>query len=166
MRRRLAAAAAAGATLALAPHGHDVRPEASKESTSAAPPGGPFVPHPSPVEVSRSAPLVALPAPETPTTTVVEPRTAPLPVRVLGHDLEVTAYCLSGVMADGQQVHAGAAASDLYPLGTHLEVSGFGEVTVEDRSAPGATDLDLWMPSCAAARQWGRRRVSVTEEAA
>jgi 3D (Asp-Asp-Asp) domain-containing protein len=78
----------------------------------------------------------------------------------VGTSLSVTAYCLTGRMADGQRVHPGAAAGNRWPFGTRLSVPGWGVVTVEDRIGHGS-DLDLWTPSCAAARSWGRRRLVV-----
>ncbi len=73
-----------------------------------------------------------------------------------------TAYCLSGVMADGTGVRAGSVASNRYPLGTVLEVTpapaGRRRWIVRDRIGWG-TELDFWLPTCAAARTWGRRVV-------
>lgn len=76
-----------------------------------------------------------------------------------------TAYCLHGRMANGQRVHFGAVAMNMLPLGTRISVSrsptGLRRHTVADRIGWG-TQLDFWVPSCAQARQWGRRRVKVT----
>lgn len=78
--------------------------------------------------------------------------------------VESTAYCLTGTMANGQRAHRGAVAANRWPLGTRLRVtpSPVGElVTVEDRIGHGS-ELDFAMPGdCAAARQWGRRAVTV-----
>jgi 3D (Asp-Asp-Asp) domain-containing protein len=75
-----------------------------------------------------------------------------------------TAYCLSGVMADGTVVRAGSVASNQYPLGTVLEVTpapaGRRRWTVRDRIGWG-TELDFWLPTCGAARTWGRRLVGL-----
>ena len=47
-----------------------------------------------------------------------------------------TSYCQSGIMADGQMTHMGAAAGNMWPLGTRLEIlSGSHQgtsVTIED----------------------------------
>ncbi len=79
--------------------------------------------------------------------------------------LDSTAYCETGTMADGQRTHVGAAAADGYAFGTRLLITSGPEagsvVVIEDRSAPGATDLDIWMPSCAAAIDYGRRVIKV-----
>jgi 3D (Asp-Asp-Asp) domain-containing protein len=73
-----------------------------------------------------------------------------------------TAYCLSGVMADGSTVRAGSVAHNGLPLGTHVTISppfaGRRRFTVRDRIGWG-TQLDLWTGSCAFANQWGRRTV-------
>lgn len=79
-----------------------------------------------------------------------------------GIRLVSTAYCLRGTMANGEQVHAGAAASNHFPLGTRVTVLDTGaSYIIKDRSAPGATGLDIWMSSCEAARNYGRRSVTV-----
>lgn len=158
MRRHLAAASAVVGAVVLSHHGHHVRQEGpTKSAASAIPPGGTFDPHDESPEVSRSEPLVSVPAPDTSTTT--EARRVPPPVRVIG-PVDVTAYCQDGTMADGRLTHVGAAASNDWPFGTLLEVVGYGEVTVEDRIGSGS-QLDIWMPSCAAAREFGRRWLEV-----
>jgi 3D (Asp-Asp-Asp) domain-containing protein len=76
-----------------------------------------------------------------------------------------TAYCLRGTMANGLPVRYGAVAMNMVPLGTRIWVSrsptGLRRHTVMDRIGWG-TQLDFWVPSCARAVQWGRRRVRVT----
>jgi 3D (Asp-Asp-Asp) domain-containing protein len=52
------------------------------------------------------------------------------------------------------------AASNTHPFGTRLLVEGVGEVTVEDRIGWGS-DLDLFGPSEAFCRQFGRRHLRV-----
>lgn len=78
-----------------------------------------------------------------------------------------TSYCpgsSGSVMADGSHVRWGSAASNRHPFGTRLRLLGGvrfrGRRTfvVRDRIGYGS-DLDLWSPSCAASRQWGRRTV-------
>jgi 3D (Asp-Asp-Asp) domain-containing protein len=64
-------------------------------------------------------------------------------------------------MANGQQVHHGAAASRLWPLGTRIQHPG-GVVTITDRTGPGTwSQLDIWMSSCDAAVAYGRRTIRV-----
>lgn len=79
-----------------------------------------------------------------------------------------TSYCLTGGMASGRRVYVGAVAANRYKLGTRLHAwpNPWGDpamvFTVEDRSAPGATDLDFGMPGqCARARAWGTRPTTV-----
>lgn len=78
----------------------------------------------------------------------------------------VTAYCDTGSRnAAGEWPTAGTAAANAYPLGTRLQVQGVGLVIVEDRSAPGTTDVDLYLgdrPDClAAATEFGRQELLV-----
>lgn len=87
-----------------------------------------------------------------------------------GTVLVVTEYCYTGSRnAAGKWPTVGTAAANAYPLGTRLYVEGVGVVVVEDRSAPGATDVDLYGGSdagCEArAVAWGRRYLEVREAA-
>lgn len=84
----------------------------------------------------------------------------------LGQVLTVTAYCPTGSRnAAGNWPTVGTAAGNAWPLGTRLHVAGVGDVVIEDRSAPNATDLDLFLgddPGCEArALAWGRRLLMV-----
>lgn len=73
-----------------------------------------------------------------------------------------TAYCRTGLTAAGTWTHRGTAASELR-FGTQLYVPGYGTATVLDRGgAIGPRRLDLYMASCAAAQQWGRRPVKIS----
>jgi 3D (Asp-Asp-Asp) domain-containing protein len=88
------------------------------------------------------------------------------PVRTNGNGLRqtfvVTAYCNPGLTAAGTQAGWGTAAADL-ELGTQLYVPGYGKATVLDRgSGVGPGQLDLYMPNCAEAEQWGRRSLPVS----
>lgn len=82
-----------------------------------------------------------------------------------GSFLTSTAYCETGLMANGQHTHIGAVAANRWPIGTRLRVSdspyGPGVFLVEDRYGWG-TQLDFATPGdCARARAWGRRSVRV-----
>lgn len=52
------------------------------------------------------------------------------------------------------------AAGNRWPFGTRLRVEGRGVVTITDRIGHGS-QLDLFMTTCAAARQFGRRHLLV-----
>jgi 3D (Asp-Asp-Asp) domain-containing protein len=83
-----------------------------------------------------------------------------------GHVVDVTMYCYTGSRnAAGNWPTVGTAAGNAWPLGTHLHVEGVGVVVIEDRSAPGATGVDLYGGSdagCEArAAAWGRRYLNV-----
>ena len=75
-----------------------------------------------------------------------------------------TSYCQSGIMADGQMTHMGAAAGNMWPLGTRLEIlSGSHQgtsVTIEDRIGWGS-QLDFFTWSCRAAIDYGREQIEV-----
>ena len=73
-----------------------------------------------------------------------------------------TAYCLKGKMANGQKVHQGAIAADPRVLrrNTVVTIVGRGTYVVKDTGgAIKGNRVDLWMPSCKAARNFGRRKV-------
>lgn len=78
--------------------------------------------------------------------------------------VQSTAYCLSGRMADGSYVRLGSVAMNILPLGKKIRVSrsptGIRTNVVRDRIGWG-TQLDFWVSSCAQARAWGRRMVTV-----
>jgi 3D (Asp-Asp-Asp) domain-containing protein len=63
------------------------------------------------------------------------------------------------IMADGNHVYNGAAASNLFPFGTKIEIPALfgGKIfTVEDRMSPRIKNtVDLWMPSVAKAVYFG-----------
>lgn len=80
--------------------------------------------------------------------------------------LSATAYCQSGKTAAGTQTHAGIVAADprVLPVGSVLRIiepDGWaGIYTVMDTGGRiKGRDLDIFMPSCARAEQFGRRSV-------
>ena len=92
------------------------------------------------------------------------PVTGPAPA---GSTLTVssTGYSLPGRTATGIPVGWGVVAVDpsVIPLGTRLTVPGYGEGVAADRgSAVRGADIDLWFPTLAQARAWGRRTVTIT----
>ena len=67
--------------------------------------------------------------------------------------------------ASGLPVGVGVIAVDptVIPLGTRLFVPGYGPgVAADVGAAIKGNIIDLWMPSTAAARAWGRRTVTIT----
>ncbi len=79
--------------------------------------------------------------------------------------VDAVAYHLAGRTSSGLPVGVGVVAVDpnVIPLGTRLFVPGYGTAVAADTGASirGAI-IDLWMPSTAAARAWGRRTVTIT----
>ena len=79
--------------------------------------------------------------------------------------VDAVAYHLAGRTSSGLPVGVGVVAVDpnVIPLGTRLFVPGYGTAVAADTGAAirGAI-IDLWMPSTAAARAWGRRTVTIT----
>lgn len=79
--------------------------------------------------------------------------------------VDAVAYHLPGKTAYGLPVGKGIVAVDpkLIPLGTQLFVPGYGRAVAADvGTAIKGRIIDLWMPSTAAARKWGRRTVMIT----
>jgi len=108
---------------------------------------------------------------ETPTTPVADttPAAAPAaaPARAGTRTLVVdaVAYHLPGRTASGLPVGVGVIAVDptVIPLGTRVFVPGYGPgVAADVGAAIKGNIIDLWMPTTAAARAWGRRTVTIT----
>jgi 3D (Asp-Asp-Asp) domain-containing protein len=113
------------------------------------------------VRLSAETPPRAAPPAATPSSPVVSasaPGTRTLVV-------DAVAYHLPGHTASGLPVGVGVIAVDptVIPLGTRVFVPGYGAAVAADvGSAIRGTIIDLWMPSTAAARAWGRRTVTIT----
>jgi 3D (Asp-Asp-Asp) domain-containing protein len=79
--------------------------------------------------------------------------------------VSATAYSMPGRTATGARVGWGIVAVDPHaiPLGTRMTIPGYGEGVAADTglSVVGAT-IDLWFPTLAKARAWGRRTVTIT----
>lgn len=114
-------------------------------------------------------------APSPPASTAADPPAdvqppAPAPAPAAGRDertLRVTAtgYSLPGRTATGMPVGWGVVAVDpsVIPLGTKLTIPGYGEgVAADVGSGVRGSMIDLWFPTAAQARAWGRRTVTVT----
>ncbi|HXF97341.1 MAG TPA: 3D domain-containing protein [Gaiellaceae bacterium] len=79
--------------------------------------------------------------------------------------MDAVAYHLPGRTALGIPCRKGVVAVDprVIPLGTRLYVPGYGRAIAADvGTAIKGRIIDLWMPSTAAARAWGRRTVTIT----
>ena len=76
-----------------------------------------------------------------------------------------TGYSLPGHTATGMPVGWGVVAVDpsVIPLGTRMTIPGYGDAVAADvGSAVRGNTIDLWFPSLAQARAWGRRTVTIT----
>ena len=84
-----------------------------------------------------------------------------------GGSFTATAYCLKGRTAMGHGVRRGIIAADprVLRLGSRINLgagSYSGEYLVSDTGgAVKGRKIDIWMPSCAEARRFGRRTVSI-----
>jgi 3D (Asp-Asp-Asp) domain-containing protein len=79
--------------------------------------------------------------------------------------VDAVAYHLPGKTASGLRCAKGAVAVDpkLIPLGTHMYVPGYGAAVAADvGTAVKGRIIDLWMPTDAAARKWGRKTITIT----
>ena len=79
--------------------------------------------------------------------------------------VDAVAYHLPGRTASGLPCAKGVVAVDprLLPLGTQMYVPGYGPAIAADvGTAVKGRIIDLWMPTDAAARRWGRRTVTIT----
>jgi peptidoglycan DL-endopeptidase CwlO len=76
-----------------------------------------------------------------------------------------TGYSMSGHTATGAPTGWGVVAVDpnLIPLGTGMTIPGYGSgVAADTGSAIQGATIDLWFPTVAQARAWGRRTVTIT----
>ncbi len=81
---------------------------------------------------------------------------------------EATAFSTEGITKGGTETRFGTAAADprLFPLGTRVRLSGAGRYSgtyvVADTGAKVAgRHVDIYLPSTAAAKEFGKRRVRV-----
>ncbi len=90
----------------------------------------------------------------------------PAPVVGTGHVRTVssTAYCLRSRTADGGRGYDGSVAMNGVPFGSKwkaLTGPRAGQVfTVNDRIGH-SSQFDIWMSSCAAALQYGRKEIQI-----
>jgi 3D (Asp-Asp-Asp) domain-containing protein len=79
--------------------------------------------------------------------------------------VDAVAYSLPGSTALGIPVRKGVVAVDpaLIPLGTKMHVPGYGRSIAADVGhAIKGRIIDLWFPTTEKAREWGRRKVTIT----
>jgi len=100
-------------------------------------------------------------------TTTAAPALGPAPQAAAGRTIVVssTGYSLPGHTATGMPVGWGVVAVDpaVIPLGTRLTIPGYGEAVAADTGgAVRGTMIDLWFPTLAQARAWGRRTLTIT----
>lgn len=80
-------------------------------------------------------------------------------------EVDAVAYSLPGKTALGIPVRRGVVAVDpaLIPLGTRMHVPGYGRgIAADVGHAIKGPIIDLWFPTRAKARKWGRRTVTIT----
>ena len=92
---------------------------------------------------------------------------APIPIAPGGRSLTVSAtgYSMHGRTATGAPTGWGVVAVDpsVIPLGTRLTIPGYGSgVAADTGSAIQGATIDLWFPTVAQARAWGRRTVTIS----
>jgi len=78
--------------------------------------------------------------------------------------VSATGYSLRGRTATGIPVGWGVVAVDpsVIPLGTRMTIPGYGEgIAADTGSAVVGATIDLWFPTLAQARAWGRQTVTI-----
>ena len=79
--------------------------------------------------------------------------------------VSATGYSLRGRTATGIPVGWGVVAVDpsVIPLGTRMTIPGYGEgIAADTGSAVVGATIDLWFPTLAQARAWGRQTVTIS----
>jgi 3D (Asp-Asp-Asp) domain-containing protein len=86
--------------------------------------------------------------------------------KAVGSTYTATAYCLKGKMANGQTVHSGAIAADrkVLPLGSKVKIGNSHYVVKDTGGAIKGKRIDIWLSTCSAAKQYGRRQVNLLLE--
>ena len=79
--------------------------------------------------------------------------------------VDVVAYCGGVGTASGLPLGWGTVAVDtsIFPFGTKMYIPGYGNgVAADTGSAIIGKIIDIWFPTCAQARAWGRKTLSIT----
>jgi len=77
--------------------------------------------------------------------------------------LIITAYCLTGTMANGEKVHQHSIACPrAWKEGTKVEILK-KEYVCHDKLGPQYKRgrIDIWMPKCSDARKWGKKKLTI-----
>jgi 3D (Asp-Asp-Asp) domain-containing protein/peptidoglycan hydrolase CwlO-like protein len=111
---------------------------------------------------SESTPVEPAPAPQQPA-----PQPTPGPHNPGGSPMtvDVVAYCGGVGTASGLPLGWGTVAVDtrIFPFGTKMYIPGYGDGVAADRgSAIVGKIIDIWFPTCAQARAWGRKTLTIT----
>ena len=78
-------------------------------------------------------------------------------------EMIVTAYCLTGIMANGERVHNHSIACPRrYKLGTEMIILGKNYTCHDRLSKKYDNSIDIWMPSCKDAIKFGKQKLKVT----
>lgn len=92
----------------------------------------------------------------------------PIEPSLLWHPFQATAYCDYGFTASGVYVREGIVAGDprVLPLGSVIDIRVDDEVLREYRVMDTGGKIkgyiiDIWMPTCEEATEFGRREVDV-----
>ena len=76
-----------------------------------------------------------------------------------------TGYAIRGSTATGIPTAPGVVAVDpsVIPLGSRLTIPGYGTgIAADTGGAVQGNTIDVWFPTLAQARAWGRRTVTIT----
>lgn len=79
--------------------------------------------------------------------------------------VDVVAYCGGWGTASGLPLGWGTVAVDtsVFPFGTKMYIPGYGNGVAADRgTAIIGKIIDIWFPTCAQARAWGRKMLTIT----
>ena len=79
--------------------------------------------------------------------------------------VDVVAYSLPGQTSSGRPVARGVVDVDprIIPLGTRLHIPGYGRGVAADTGTGIRGHLiDVWFPTLAEARAWGRKTITIT----
>jgi 3D (Asp-Asp-Asp) domain-containing protein/peptidoglycan hydrolase CwlO-like protein len=109
-------------------------------------------------QASESTPPAPEPEPESQPTGQPSPGGSPMTV-------DVVAYCGGVGTASGLPLGWGTVAvdTDVIPFGTKMYIPGYGNgVAADTGSAIIGKIIDIWFPTCAQARAWGRQTLTIT----